>query len=91
MAKIVRLIPVSLIARQVIRLLLDILLLKCLAQAFPLTWRVSRGARPEFEHAMLFFRLDGPLDFHWCQLRDILMLFSTLVGRLTENVMAPMR
>jgi hypothetical protein len=35
---------------------------------------------------MLFFRCNGPLGFHWCQLRDMLMLFSTLATRLTGNV-----
>jgi hypothetical protein len=53
---------------------------------------VGQGARPEFEHAMLLFRRNGLLGLHCCQLRDILILFSTLATRLTENVdMARMR
>jgi hypothetical protein len=53
---------------------------------------VSHGARPELDHAMLFFRCNGPLGFHWYQSRDILILFSTLATPLTENVgMARMR
>ena len=39
---------------------------------------------------MLFFRRNGPLGFHCCQLRDILILFSTLATRLdSKNVNAP--
>src|SRR6266478_1830358 len=55
LAKIVRLIPVSLIARQVVRLTLRVLL-RLAARIPPPTRRVGQGARPEFEHAMLFFR-----------------------------------
>jgi len=92
LAKIVRFTPVSLIARQIIRLWPGVLL-KSLVGRLPLPTRgVSHGARPEFEHAMLFLRCNGPLGFHWCQSRDILILFSTLAMRLTENVgMARMR
>jgi len=92
LAKIVRFIPVSLIARQIVRFLPGLLRLGLLAQLAPPTGRVSQGARPEFEHAMLFFRGSGPLGLHWCQLRDILMLFSTLARRLPDDVdMARMR
>src|SRR6202048_1713781 len=66
LAKIVRLIPVSLIARQVT----PRVLLSLVAQVPPPTRRVSQGAWPEFEHAMLFFRGNGPLGFHCCQLRE---------------------
>jgi hypothetical protein len=86
MAKIVRLIPVALIARQIIRLLQRVFLLNLPSQISPLTRRMGQGARPEFEHAMLFLRLNGPLGFHCCQLRDILVSFSTPATRLTENV-----
>ena len=86
MAKIVRLIPVALIARQIIRLLQRVFLLSLPAQISPLTRRMGQGARPEFEHAMLFLRWYGPLGFHCCQLRDILVSFSTPATRLTENV-----
>jgi hypothetical protein len=48
--------------------------------------KADRVARPEFEHLMLFLRRNGPLGFHCCQSRDILILFSTLATRLTENV-----
>ena len=92
MAKIVRFIPVSLIARQVIRLLPGVLLKTLVARGPPPARRVGQGARPEFEHAMLIFRRNGLLGLHCCQLRDILVLFSTLATRLTENVdMARMR
>jgi len=41
---------------------------------------------------MLVFRRNGLLGFHCCQLRGIVVLFSTLALRLTENVdMAGMR
>jgi hypothetical protein len=91
MTKIVRFIPVPRIARQVV-LLLSLLVLSLIAQFLPLTRRVNQGAWPEFEHTVLFFRRNGPLGFHWSQLRNILILFSTLATRLTENVdMARMR
>ena len=92
MAKIVRFIPVSLTARQVIRLLPGVLPKSLVASGPPPARRVGQGARPEFEHAMLLFRRNGLLGLHCCQLRDILILFSTLATRLTENVdMARMR
>jgi len=89
LAKIVRFIPVSLIARQIVRFLPGVLRLGLLA---PPTRRVSQGARPEFEHAMLFLRGSRPQGLHWRQLRDILILFSTLARRLPDDVdMARMR
>jgi hypothetical protein len=51
---------------------------------------VSQGARPELEHAMLFFRYfrrNGPLCFHFCQFQDLPTLLSTM--RLTDNVDMP--
>jgi hypothetical protein len=101
MTKIVRFFPVALIPRQVIRLLPGVLLASVFlpsvfmrsvlmrsfrAKVSLRTRRPSRATRPEFEHAMLFFRCNGPLGFHLCQLRDMLMLFSTLATRLTGNV-----
>jgi hypothetical protein len=91
MAKIVRLIAGALIARQVVRLRLRVLLLLP-AQLRPLARPMDQGARPELEHAVLFLRRNGLLGFHCCQFRDILILFSTPAARLTENVgMARMR
>jgi hypothetical protein len=81
MAKIVRPIPDALIARQVIRFFPDVVLGTRMAQLSRPTRRRGRSARPELEHAMLFFRHfrgNGPLGLHGCQLRDILMLSSTL-------------
>ncbi len=92
MAKIVRFIAVSIVARQVVRLLRGVVLTRLVTDVPQPTRRASQGARPEFEHAMLLLRRDGLLGFHWCQLRDILILFSTLARGLTENVgMARMR
>ena len=87
MAKIVRFFPGPLVARQVIRLVSDILLESRLARIAQPSRRARRGARPELEHAVLFFRRDGPLGFHCCQLRDHpdLCLARPHV-RLTENV-----
>ncbi len=87
-AKIVRLFPGALIARQIVRLAM---FLNRVVQYPALTRRRSHGSRPELEHAVLPVRRDrsrnnGPLGFHWCQLRDILNLFSTLAARLPENV-----
>jgi hypothetical protein len=42
------------------------------ARFSPLARRARQGARSEFEHAMLFFRRNGLLGFHVCQLRNIL-------------------
>ncbi len=36
---------------------------------------------------MLFFRRNGPLGFHCCQLRDILILSSTLRGRVSQKML----
>jgi len=88
MAKIVRFFPVALIARQIVRLAM---FLNKVAQDPALTRRRSQGSRPELEDAVLPIRRgrsrnNGPLGFHWCQLRDILNLFSTLATRLPENV-----
>ena len=52
------------------------------AQILPPTRRERRVARSKREHLMLLFRHDGPLDFHWRQLRDILILISTLARRV---------
>jgi hypothetical protein len=74
MAEIVRFFPVALVARQVVRLGLNILVRGMVIRASPLTQRVSEGTRTELEHAMLVFRRqvfrgNGPLGFHWYQLR----------------------
>jgi hypothetical protein len=96
--KIIRFVPVSRIARQIVGLLPGVLLLSLLARVSPLTKvspltrRMSQGARPEFEHAMLICRRCGLLGLHCCQLRDILISLSTLATRLTYKVdMARMR
>src|ERR1700738_5110944 len=86
MAVIVRLFPVALIARQIVRLGLGVLVRGMVAEASPLPRRVSEGTRTELEHAMLFFRRNGPLGLHWCQLRNNLLLSSTLATRITKNV-----
>jgi hypothetical protein len=70
MAKIVRFIPIPLIARQIVRLRPDIPLWSPVARISPRSGRVSQGTRPEFEHPMLIVRLNGPLGFHCCQLRN---------------------
>jgi hypothetical protein len=49
--------------------------------------RVGQGARPELEHTMLFLRDNGLLGLHWCQLRDILILFSTLAGGVSLKML----
>ena len=91
-AKIVRFAAVPFIARQIVRLLPDVLRWSVAARVSPLARWMRQRARPEFEHAMLFFRRNRLLDFHCCQLRYIVVLFSTLAMRLTENVdMAGMR
>ena len=76
----------ALIARQVIGLGAGAFRLRLLAPVTLPALRADRVAWPEFEHPMLFFRRNGPLGFHCCQFRDILMLFSTLATRLTDNV-----
>ena len=45
-------------------LVLDLLIV------LPLNRQMRRGARPEFEHAMLLIRRNGLLGFHRCQLRE---------------------
>jgi hypothetical protein len=84
-AKIVRFIAISLVARQVVRLLRGVVLKRLVARVPRPAGRASQGSRPKFEHAMLFLRRDGLLGFHCCQLRDILVLFSTLARCLTEK------
>ena len=92
LAKIVGFIAVPLIARQIIGLVSSDLLNRLDVRAWPPAWRLGQAARPEFEHAMLVIRRDRLLVFHGCQLRGMLILSSTLVARLTENVdMARMR
>lgn len=86
MAKIVRLIPGAFIARQVVGLGIGGCRLNLPARVALPNLKADRVARPEFEHLMLFLRRNGPLGFHCCQSRDILILFSTLATRLTENV-----
>src|SRR5258708_4187819 len=73
--KIVRLFPISLVARQIIRFLPAVGLPNLIAPVSPLTRRVNRGARPKFEHAVFVFRSNGPLGFHWCRFRDFLLLY----------------
>src|SRR5216683_1444376 len=83
MTKVVRLIPVPLVARQVV---LWLSLLAQLAQGFsPPTRRVNRGARPEFEHAVLALRRNGLLGFHCCQLRDFLTLSNLARSRCARQ------
>ena len=87
MAKIVRFFPVAFIARQIVR---RAMFLNGVALV-PALGRRSQGSRTKLKHAVLPIRRDrrrnnGPLGFHWCQLRDILNLFSTLATRLPENV-----
>ncbi len=86
MAKVVRFIPGAFIARQVIGLGTGVFRLSLPTRVTLPTRRADRVARPELEHPMLFLRRNGPLGFHCCQSRDILMLSSTLATRLTENV-----
>jgi hypothetical protein len=66
-AKIVRLLPRTFVARQIERLGLAILMLRLDPQIGPLRGRLKRAARPEWKHAMLFFRCNGLLGFHWCR------------------------
>ena len=90
MAKVVRFIPGAFIAREVIGLGTGIFRLSLPARVTLPTLRADRVAWPEFEHPTLFLRRNGPLGFHCCRSRDILILFSTLATRLTDNVgMAP--
>ena len=86
MAKVVRFIPGVFIARQVIGLGAGVFRLSLPARVTLPTLRADRVAWPEFEHPMLFFRRYGPLGFHCCQSREILILSSTLATRLTDNV-----
>src|SRR3954471_1977355 len=84
-AKVVRFVPLSLIARQIIRLVRSVVPRSLAAGVFWPAWRVSQGARPEFHHAVLFFGRDGLLGFHWSQLRSITDIISTIVRRLIEK------
>lgn len=90
MAKVVGFILGVLIARQVVGLGTGNFRLSLPALVILPTQRTERVAWPEFEHPMLFLRRNGPLGFHCCQSRDILILSSTLPTRHTDNVgMAP--
>jgi hypothetical protein len=90
MAKVVRFILGAFIARQVVGLGTGVFRLSLPARVTLPTLRADRVAWPEFEHPMLFLRRNGPLGFHCCQSRDILILLSTLATHLTDNVgMAP--
>jgi hypothetical protein len=75
MAKVVRFIPGAFIARQVIGLGTGVFRLCLPARVTLPTLRADRVAWPEFEHPMLFLRRYGPLGFHCCQSRDILIAF----------------
>ncbi len=86
LAKVVRFIPGAFIARQVVRLGTGVFRLSLPTRVTLSTRGADRVARPELEHPMLVLRRNGPLGFHCCQSRDILILFSTLATRLTENV-----
>jgi hypothetical protein len=91
MAKVVRLIPGAVIARQVIRLRTSGFRLSPPMRVTLPTRGADRVARPELEHPMLLLRRNGPLGLHCCRSRDILMLSSTLATHLTDNVgMAPL-
>src|SRR5205814_3547563 len=63
MAKIVRIIPRLLKARQIVRLAASRVLARILLAQMPWGW-LSHRARPEFEHAVLLFRHDGLLVLH---------------------------
>ena len=86
MAKVVRFIPGAVITRQVIRLGTNGFRLSPPMRVTLPTRGADRVARPELEHPMLLLRRNGPLGFHCCRSRDILMLFSTLATCLTDNV-----
>ena len=86
MAKVVRFILGAFIARQVIGLGTGVFRLSLPARVTLPTLRADRVAWPELEHPMLFLRRNGPLGFHCCQSRDILILLSTLATHLTDNV-----
>jgi len=77
MAKIIRFVPGLRMARQIVRRLPGVLPWRRLTGVCAPTRRMGQGARPEFEHAMLFVRRHGLLGVHCCQLRVILMLSST--------------
>src|SRR5258707_8893854 len=85
MAKIVRFFAGEFIARQIVRLAARVLLPNRVAEGPPARG-LRQGARPELEHAVLFFRCNGPLGFHCWQFREILTLFSMAHARLAENV-----
>ena len=86
MAKVVRFVPGTFVARQVIGLGRGDFRLSLPALVSLPAQRADRVARPEFEYPMLVIRRNGPLGFHCCQSREILILSSTLVTRLTDNV-----
>jgi hypothetical protein len=86
MAKVVRLIPGAVIARQVIRLRTSGFRLSPPMRVTLPTRGADRVARPELEHPMLLLRRNGPLGLHCCRSQDILMLSSTLATHLTDNV-----
>ena len=75
MAKIIRFVPGLFMVRPIVRS--GIFPRRRLARVCPPTRRMSQGARPEFEHAVLFVRRHGLLGVHCCQLRVVLTLFST--------------
>src|SRR6202022_386150 len=85
-AKIVRFIPIPLVARQIIRLWSGILLGSPVARISPPWGRVSQGTWPEFEHPMLIVRRNGPLGFHCCQLRESWYYLARSRGVFTDNV-----
>jgi hypothetical protein len=86
MAKVVRFIAGAFIARQIIRFGTNGFRLSLPARETLPTRRADRVARPELEHPMLVLRRYGPLGFHCCRSRDILILSSTLATCLTDNV-----
>src|SRR5258708_457479 len=79
MAKIVGFLPGSLIAREIVRFLPDIARFAVLAR-----W-LGHRARPEFEHAVLVIRHNGPLAFHRCLIRDIPLSVVSLSGLVSQT------
>jgi hypothetical protein len=71
LAKVVRFISRLLVTRQVVRVFRSVLPERVVAFVTPPVRRMSCSARPKPEHAVLFFRRDGLLVFHCCQLRHI--------------------
>jgi hypothetical protein len=66
-AEIVRLLPRTFVTRQIERLTLAVLMLRLGPHIGRSRGRMKRAARPEWKHAMLFFRCNGLLGFHWCR------------------------